>query len=157
MSHAQLSALVVATGAAAGGFAQGLTGFAFSLVALSFWARALPPQTAAPLAVFGALLGQIASLASFSRRVRLGKIPAARDQRRLGVPLGVFFLRSADPQRFRLAVGVPLTFYCLFTLLVRDPTVVTRGGRSLDAAFGLIGGVFGGLGGMASFMPAIWT
>jgi len=57
------SALVVAAGAAAAGFAQGVTGFAFSVIALSFWAWALPPQTAAPLAVFGALTGQVASLA----------------------------------------------------------------------------------------------
>ena len=60
--------LIVAAGAAAAGFAQGVTGFAFSVVALSFWAWALPPETAAPLAVFGALTGQIASLAS----VRVG-------------------------------------------------------------------------------------
>src|SRR5271166_7029651 len=52
--------LIVAAGAAVAGFAQGLTGFAFSVVALSFWAWALPPQTAAPLAVFGALTGRAA-------------------------------------------------------------------------------------------------
>ena len=157
MSEAHFSALVVATGAAAGGFAQGLTGFAFSLVALSFWAWALPPQTAAPLAVFGALLGQMASLASFRGGFDWGKILPLVVGGCLGVPLGVFFLHNIDPQRFRLLVGVLLTGYCLFALFVRDPTVVTRGGRSLDAAFGLIGGVFGGLGGMSGFMPAIWT
>ncbi len=53
------AALIVAAGAAAAGFAQGVTGFAFSVVALSFWAWALPPETAAPLAVFGALTGAL--------------------------------------------------------------------------------------------------
>jgi len=38
-----------------------------------------------------------------------------------------------------------------------DAGVVKRGGRGLDALFGLIGGVLGGLGGMSGFMPAIWT
>ena len=157
MSDAAASALVIAAGAAAAGFAQGLTGFAFSIVALSFWAWALPPQTAAPLAVFGALLGQIASLASFRGGFEWARILPLVVGGCLGVPLGVFFLHNADPRGFRLVVGVLLTGYCLFALVVRDPGVVTRGGRPLDAVFGLIGGVLGGFGGMAGFMPAVWT
>jgi len=75
----------------------------------------------------------------------------------IGVPIGVFFLRNADPQNFRLTVGVLLTLYCLFAMFVRNPGVVKRGGRGLDAVFGLIGGMLGGLGGMSGFLPAIWT
>ena len=157
MSDAVASALVIAAGAAAAGFVQGLTGFAFSIVALSFWAWALPPETAAPLAVFGALLGQIASLASFRGGFEWRRILPLVIGGCLGVPLGVFFLHNADPRGFRLVVGALLTGYCLFALLVRHPAVVTRGGMPLDAVFGLIGGVFGGLGGMAGFMPAVWT
>jgi uncharacterized membrane protein YfcA len=157
MSPALGPALVVAAGAAAGGFAQGLTGFAFSLVALSFWAWALPPKTAAPLAVFGALLGQIASLASFRGGFEWGRILPLVVGGVLGVPLGVFFLHNADPQRFCLLVGVLLTGYCLFALLGGHSTVVKGGGRWLDAVFGLIGGVLGGLGGMSGFVPAVWT
>ena len=69
------------------------------------------------------------------------------------------WLRSAnaDPQNFRLVVGILLTFYSLFALLVRHPGVVERGGRGLDALFGLIGGVLCGLGGMPGFAPAICT
>jgi uncharacterized membrane protein YfcA len=151
------SALIVAAGAAAAGFAQGLTGFAFSIVALSFWAWVLPPQTAAPLAVFGALTGQIASLASVRGGFHWGKIIPLIAGGWIGVPIGVFLLHNANPQRFRLIVGVLLTFYSLFALFVRDPGVVRRGGRGLDALFGLIGGVLGGLGGMSGFLPAIWT
>jgi uncharacterized protein len=157
MSDAHFSALVVAAGAAAAGFAQGLTGFAFSLVALSFWVWALPPQAAAPLAVFGGLLGQVASLASFRGGFEWGRILPLVVGGWLGVPLGVFLLHNADPLRFRLLIGVLLTGYCLFALFARHPTVATRGGRALDAAFGMIGGVLGGLGGMSGFMPAIWT
>ena len=54
------------TGAMVAGFVQGLSGFAFSMVAMSFWAWALDPKLAAVLAVFGALTGQI--LAFFSMR-----------------------------------------------------------------------------------------
>ncbi len=151
------SALIVAAGAAVAGFAQGLTGFAFSVVALSFWAWALPPQTAALLAVFGALTGQIASLASVRGGFEWTRIIPLIVGGWLGVPLGVFLLHHADPQNFRLAVGVLLTLYSLFALFLRHPAVIQRGGRGLDAFFGLIGGVLGGLGGMSGFVPAIWT
>jgi hypothetical protein len=50
---------VVAVGAVVAGFVQGLSGFAFGLTAMSFWAWSLDPRVAAVLAVFGALLGQI--------------------------------------------------------------------------------------------------
>ena len=70
--------LIVAAGAAAAGFAQGVTGFAFSVIALSFWAWALPPQTAPPLAVCGALTGQIVSLGTARRRRNLRDVPQQR-------------------------------------------------------------------------------
>ena len=68
----------------------------------------------------------------------------------LGVPLGVFFLHNVDPQRFRLLLGVLLIGYCMFALFASHSMVVTRGGRGLDAVFGLFGGVLGGLGGMTA-------
>jgi uncharacterized membrane protein YfcA len=58
--------LVVALGAAVAGFVQGLSGFAFGMVAMSFWAWVLEPQLAAVLSVFGSLTGQI--IAAFTVR-----------------------------------------------------------------------------------------
>ena len=55
---------IVLAGGALAGFVQGLSGFAFAMIALSVWAWALPPQAAAPLAVFGALVGQLSSFIS---------------------------------------------------------------------------------------------
>jgi uncharacterized membrane protein YfcA len=58
--------MVVALGAGVAGFVQGLSGFAFGMVAMSLWAWVLPPQLAAVLVVWGALLGQL--LAAFTVR-----------------------------------------------------------------------------------------
>ena len=49
----------IVAGAATAGFVQGLTGFGFGLVAMSFWAWVLDPKLAAVLAVFSALTGQV--------------------------------------------------------------------------------------------------
>ena len=60
---------VVVLGAAAAGFVQGLSGFGFSMVAMSFWAWTLEPRLAAVLAVCGALTGQIVAAATVRRGV----------------------------------------------------------------------------------------
>ncbi|HRO21293.1 MULTISPECIES: TSUP family transporter [Alcaligenes] len=56
----------VAVGAIVAGFVQGLSGFAFGMVAMSCWAWFLEPQLAAVLAVCGAWTGQM--IAAFTRR-----------------------------------------------------------------------------------------
>jgi hypothetical protein len=148
---------LVALGAALAGFVQGVSGFAFSLVAMSVWAWALPPQVAAPLAVFGALLGQVTSFTTVRGGYDFRRIAPLIVGGALGVPLGVFLLHNADPLRFKLAIGVLLTIYGLYGLTVREPPRITTGGVGLDAFAGLIGGVFGGLAGMSGTVPAIWT
>jgi hypothetical protein len=51
------SVALIVLGAIAGGLVQGLSGFAFGLIAMAFWAWAVPPQLAGPMVVFGSLLG----------------------------------------------------------------------------------------------------
>jgi len=148
---------MVVAGAALAGFVQGLFGFAFSLVAMSVWAWALAPQIAAPLAVFGALLGQLASLASVRTGFEFRRIAPLVVGGVLGVPIGVFILHNVDPLRFKLAIGAFLTIYGLYGLLTSAPHAIAWGGRGLDAFAGLIGGVLGGLAGMSGTVPAIWT
>src|SRR5579871_6422047 len=97
-----------------------MTGFAFASVALSIWAWALPPQTAAPLAVFGALLGQLTSLVSFRGGFEWPKILPFVAGGVVGAPIGVFLLHNANTEGFRLAVGLLLVGYGCFGLLARD-------------------------------------
>jgi uncharacterized protein len=149
-------ALVVA-GAGLAGLVQGVTGFAYSIVALSFWAWALAPEVAAPLAVLGALTGQLTSLFSVRRGFEWGRIAPFVIGGLFGVPMGVFALHNIDPVRFRLVLGVLFTLYGLYGLLAPNLRKVAFGGRGLDAVIGGVGGVLGGLGGLSGSVPAIWT
>lgn len=54
--------LLFILGAMVAGFVQGLTGFAFALIAMSFWVWVLPPQLAAPLLVFASIWSHVISL-----------------------------------------------------------------------------------------------
>ena len=147
----------VGLGAMAAGFVQGASGFAFSLVAMALWAWTLPPPIAAPLAVFGALLGQAASLASTRDGFDFKRIAPLVIGGALGAPIGVFLLHNADPVRFKLAIGALLTLYGLFGLLARHPPRVKAGGAGLDAFVGVVGGALAGLGGMSEALPPIWA
>ena len=64
----ELGLLVV--GAAVAGFVQGLSGFAFSMVAMSFWVWGIDPRVAAVLAVFGSLTGQLVAVFTTRRGFR---------------------------------------------------------------------------------------
>ena len=148
---------VVALGAALAGFVEGAAEVEFPVVAMSVWAWTLPPQLAAPLAVFGALLGAVAGLFPLRGGFDLRRVAPLAIGGVLGVPLGVFLLHNADLLRFRAAVGALLALYAIFVLAFRDSTRVKAGGIGADAFVGVIGGALGGLCALAAAPLAIWT
>ena len=148
---------LVLTGAALAGLVQGMTGFAFSIVALSFWAWALAPEVAAPLAVLGALTGQLTSLFSVRGGFDWSRILPLVAGGVFGVPMGVFVLHNIDPVRFRLVLGVLFALYGGYRLATPNASKLKFGGRGLDAVIGGVGGLLGGLGGLSGSVPAIWT
>jgi uncharacterized membrane protein YfcA len=147
---------VVIGGAIVAGFVQGLSGFAFSLAALSIWAWAVEPQVAAPLAVFGSLVGQVVALPITWRGTQLKRLAPFIIGGVIGVPLGVFLLSVLDPAGFKLALGVFLLLYSPAMLFVPSTLALRWGEAWADAVIGWLGGVFGGIGGMAGGIPTLW-
>src|SRR5712671_3548281 len=148
--------VAVALGAAFGGFVQGLSGFAFGLVALGIWAWSVDPTIAGPLVVFGSLLGQVLSLHTVRGGFEPGRVLPFIVGGVIGIPIGVALLRLIDPLGFKLAVGIILLVWCPAMLLLRDLPRVTGGGRWADGMVGWIGGVMGGLGGLTGPAPTLW-
>jgi uncharacterized protein len=149
-------AVWVVIGAAAAGFVQGLSGFAFGLIALAFWAWSVEPQLAGPMVVFGSLVGQMLAIGPMRRGFDLRRTAPFVIGGVLGVPLGVTLLTYIDPVVFKACVGALLAVYCPVMLLSRNLPYVTAGGRWADAGVGLIGGVMGGLGGLTGPVPTLW-
>src|SRR5579863_9852658 len=96
----------VLIGALAAGFVQGLSGFAFGLVAMTIWVWTIAPQLAGPLVVFGSLVGQLLSLGSFRRSFSLRRLWPFVLGGCVGTPIGVWMLHYVDPNVFKLAVGL---------------------------------------------------
>lgn len=149
--------VIVVVGAAAAGFAQGVSGFAFSLVALSIWAWAVEPQIAAPMSVFGALVGQLVALPWVWRGFDVRRLLPLLIGGLLGVPLGALLLQWLDPVVFKFALGVFLLIYCPLMLLLPSDFTWPHGGRMADGAAGFAGGVLGGLSGVSGPVPTLWT
>jgi uncharacterized membrane protein YfcA len=151
-----LTPLYVVLGAAAAGFVQGLSGFAFGLVASAVWAWVVAPQLAGPMVVFGSLLGQLLSTGAVKRSFELKRVLPFVIAGLLGVPIGVALLKNIDQTVFRLVVGVILVVYCTAMLLLRNARPVKAGGALADAGVGLVGGIMGGIAGLSGPAPTLW-
>lgn len=147
---------VVAIGAIVAGFVQGLSGFAFGLTAMSFWAWTLDPQLAAALAVFGALTGQVIAAVTVRRGFDLRRLLPFLLGALVGIPLGVAVLPRLDVQLFKAMLGTLLVLWCPAMLMAGQLPKITWGGRLADAFVGGIGGVMGGLGGFTGSVPTLW-
>lgn len=148
--------LIVALGAAVAGFVQGLSGFAFGLVAMSIWAWVIDPQLAAALAVTGALAGQVVAAVTVRRGFAVGLLAPFVLGGLVGIPLGAFLLPHLDIHWFKAILGTLLVLWCPAMLLSKDLPRITVGGRIADAAIGLGGGILGGLGGFTGTLPTLW-
>ena len=148
--------MLLALGAAVAGFVQGMSGFAFGMVAMSFWVWGVEPQLAAVMSVFGGLTGQLLSAATVRRGLHLRLLLPFLAGAAVGVPIGVWALPYLNPSHFKLALGTMLLVCCPAMLFAPRLPPVTRGGRLGDAAAGAVGGLMGGIGGFTGVVPALW-
>lgn len=147
---------IIALGAIVAGFVQGLSGFAFSLVAMPFWAWTVEPELAVVLLVFGAFTGQLVGAFSVRRGFAVPVLLPFLVGGLAGIPIGVAVLPLLDARLFKTMLGLLLVVWCPIMLFSRSLPPVRFGGRLADGAAGLIGGVMAGLGGFAGPVPTLW-
>lgn len=147
---------IIALGAIVAGFVQGLSGFAFGLVAMSFWAWAVEPQLASVLVVFGALVGQVVGALSVRRGFSLSVLMPFLLGGLAGIPVGTAILPLLDARLFKVMLGLLLVVWCPVMLFSRALPPVRFGGRLADGVAGLAGGIMAGLGGFSGPVPTLW-
>lgn len=149
--------LIFIIGACIAGFIQGLTGFAFALVAMSFWVWVLPPQLSAPLVVIASLWCHIISLGKeqhhkLSFRIVLPYLLAGL----FGVPLGTLILTIVNADLFKLILGIFLLVWCPTMFFIKKIHCLENLNYKFDVIIGFIGGILGGLGGFSGAIPSAW-
>jgi len=148
---------IVAAGALAAGFVNGLSGTGYALVALGFWLQAMSPLTAAPLTALCGVMGHLQSLPTIWKGVRWPRLWPMLVAGIVGVPIGTMMLEHVRPNPLKVGVGTVLILYSAWMAFVRRPPIVTGGGRAADAAVGFTGGVLGGMASLSGPAPAIWA
>jgi uncharacterized membrane protein YfcA len=143
-------------GALAGGFVSGLAGFGTALMALGIWLYVLPPSVAVPLVLICSVVAQTATLPSMWRSFDLTLVWPFLIGGLLGVPLGTMLVAHADPNVFKLTIGVLLLVFPT-ALYFSAPMAFEFGGRFADGIVGFIGGILGGLAGLSGPPPILWA
>jgi uncharacterized membrane protein YfcA len=149
--------LLLAGGAALAGLVQGISGFAFAMVAMSVWVWGIEPRLAAVMAVSGGLVGQVIAIFTVKRGLRLPALLPFLAGALVGVPLGAWALPHLEPMAFKLTLGLILVVCCPTMLLAHRMPRLRCGGRWADGVVGLLGGAMGGIGGFSGVLPSLWT
>lgn len=152
-------AALLALGAAAGSLVFGVSGFAFALTASMIWLQFLPPAQVVPLAVICHLVLNLVTLPQIRADISLPKLLPFAAGSTIGVPLGVLVVTHGQPDALRNAIAVLLIGYSVFALSHKVlPTVrLSRGaGYATDGLAGFVGGILGGVAGLAAVLPSLW-
>ncbi|MDH0735534.1 sulfite exporter TauE/SafE family protein [Achromobacter sp. AGC78] len=148
--------VLVVVGAVAAGFVQGLSGFGFGLVAMSFWAWTIDPRLAAAMTVFGGLTGQLLAAFTVRRGFSWSNLLPFVAGGLVGIPVGVQLLPHLDPVIFKACIGGLLAVWCPLMLFATRLPRITAGGKVADGVVGAVGGVMGGIGGFTGVIPTLW-
>ena len=144
-------------GALAGGFVAGLAGFGTALMALGIWLYVLPPTVAVPLVLICSVIAQTSTMPSIWRTIDFKLVWPFLIGGLAGVPLGTLLIAHADPNIFKLSVGVLLLVFPTALYFQRAPMAFSFGGRTADGIVGFAGGILGGLAGLSGPLPILWA
>src|SRR5262245_57972125 len=122
----------------------GLAGFAFGLIAAAIWLHILTPLQTATLIVGYGLIVQGYAVWKLRHALSWDRLWPFVLGAAPGVALGVLVLGWANPTYVRMAVGVVLALYAVYSL-TRPALKPVHAGALADTSVGFVNGVLGGL------------
>jgi len=134
-----LELIICCLGVFGGALVQGTTGFGIAFVATPVLMLFLPPTAVPPIMVLLSLVNNTVVLAQARRAISLRIVIPLILAGLVGLPLGAWLLRSADPRAFKLGLGILVVLFALLILAGFRRRV--RHERTGLAAVGFLGGV----------------
>lgn len=150
----QLAVFLSATFVAA--VVVGVSGFAFALIAAAVWLHVLTPLETATLTISYGMMVQSYGAWKLRHAVRWRRIWPFLLGGAIGVPIGVFVLRWADPAHLRTGVGAFLVLYAGYGL-ARPSLKPVQAGTVADVGVGVMSGMLGAMTGFAGILIVIWS
>ena len=136
---------------------RALAGFGTALMALGIWLYVLTPALAVPLVLICSVSAQLSTLPAMWRLLDFKLAMPFVLGGLAGMPIGALLVARADPQVFKLSVGVMLLVFPAALYFIRTPMTFRFGGRAADAVVGFAGGILGGLAGLSGPLPTLWA
>jgi len=134
----------------------GLAGFAIGLIAAAIWLHILTPLQTATLIVGYGLIVQGYAVWKLRHALSWDRLWPFLLGAAPGVALGVLALGWANPSYVRIAVGVVLVLYAVYSLARPDLKPVHVGALA-DTGVGFLNGILGGLTGLSGIIVVIWS
>lgn len=151
--------LCLITGAALGGFVNGLAGFGTGLMSLGIWLQVMSVEQAVPIVAAMSVVSGLQSLWLTRQSVKTGlhRLPRFLFPALVGLPLGAWILNWIDSSQLKLAVAVFMLVYTVFFLLRgRLRRAFSKEHPFLDCVVGLSGGIMGGAASLSGVIPTMW-
>lgn len=149
--------VIFMVGTFAAAFVTGLAGFAFGMVAAAIWLHALSPAETAALIVAYALLVQGYATWKLRRSITIARLAPFVIGSAIGIPAGILILRWVSPTHLRVAVGVLLIAFSLYSLFRPKMPTFKSSGSAADGGVGILNGVLAGATGLGGILPTIWS
>ncbi len=148
--------VLLALGAVAGGFINGLAGFGTALFSLGFWLHIMEPPQAVLVVLVMSIISGVQGVILVRESIqwpRLGRfmVPAL-----FGIPIGTALVVWIDPRMLKLVIAAFLILYGLFFAFRKELPAMTRPTPVIDGGIGFAGGVLGGLAGLSGALPTMW-
>ena len=137
-------------------FVTGAAGFAFGIVAASFWVYALEPAETATLTAAYAILVQGYAVWTLRHRLDPQRLWPFLLGSAVGIPGGVALMTMAAPLQIRFAIGVLLVLFSTYNLARPKLPEFRHAGPRTDLFVGVLNGMLGGSTGLGGILPAIW-
>lgn len=149
--------LIIAAGAACGGFVNGLAGFGTSLFALGWWLQILTPAQAVPVALVMSVASGLQGVALVRRSIDWPRLLRFLLPAIAGVPLGLMLLSEIEARPLKILIAIFLVVYGGFLAFRRDLPDIKRKTPLIDAAIGFASGVLGAVAGLSGALPTMWS
>ena len=148
--------ILLALGAVAGGFINGLAGFGTALFALGFWLQIMSPIQAVFIVLAMSILSGIQGLIIVAHAINWPRLMRFLLPGLIGIPIGVKLLALVDPTHLKLVIALFLIIYGGFFTFRKGLPSITRRTPVIDGSIGFAGGVLGGMAGLSGALPTMW-
>ncbi len=148
---------MLAIGALAGGFINGLAGFGTALFALGWWLAILPPDQAVLIVVIMSLVSGIYGLREIRRVIKPARLARYVVPALIGLPFGMASLALINVLILKIIIGCLLILFGGYSILRRHMPRIKSSYWLIDICIGGIGGVLGGLAGLSGAIPTMWV